>query len=145
MAPLPKETHPDHHPHPGIRRAKTLARLMDRAIEIPFTKQRIGLDPLLGVLPVGGEVVAALLSLYPVWVAYELGFPGHVHARLAANILIDILIGSIPLLGDVSDAFWRANTRNVRILEEAYTLYGEPPVMQPGSTVVDVQAEAVDT
>ncbi len=122
--------------HPSIQRAKTIARLMDSAWTIPVIRKKVGLDPILGLLPVGGDIIAMLISLYILWVAYDLRLPKSVLARMSVNILLDACIGAIPLIGDYADIFWKSNMRNVQLLEEAYLQYGKPEEI-----ILDVQAE----
>ena len=100
-----------------LGRARALARLLDRSFRIPGTSLRFGLDPLLGLLPVGGDVLAALGSGYILYVAWRNGAPGGLIGRMLVNVLIDTLVGSVPVLGDLFDAGWQANARNVSMLE----------------------------
>lgn len=104
-------------PH-QLGRARALAHLLDRRFRIPGTSRRFGLDPVLGLLPVGGDVVAALGSGYILYVAWRNGAPGAMIARMLSNVVLDTLVGSVPVAGDVFDAWWQANARNVRMLEE---------------------------
>ena len=128
--------------HPSVARARKLAHILDSAIDIPFLKKRIGLDPLLGMVPVWGDVVAALLACYLIYVAYELRLPKAVMVRMGGNILLDLLLGALPLVGDVADAMWKANKINYRLLEEAYQRYGCGARSNgQGEIVIDVMAE----
>ena len=121
--------------------ARTLERvawLMDRAIKVPGTKITIGLDALLGLFPVGGDLLTGIVQSGLVLVAlYHYKVPRTVAARMAGNVLLDIAIGSIPLLGDLFDVAFKANTRNLRLLEPyrhgAWSAGGEPAVLLPGS------------
>lgn len=97
--------------------ARALARLLDSAFTIPGTSFTIGLDPIIGLIPAGGDLIGALLSGYIVLTGVRLGAPGSVVARMLANIAIDTAVGSVPILGDMFDAGWRSNDRNVRLLE----------------------------
>lgn len=97
--------------------ARLLARLLDDAIPIPGTSWRIGIDPLLGLVPGAGDLVTALLSTWLLVVAWRLGAPAAVLARMGLNVGIDALAGAVPLLGDLFDAGWKANTRNLRLVE----------------------------
>jgi hypothetical protein len=92
---------------------------MDRAITIPGTRITIGLDALLGLLPVGGDFLTGLVQTGIFLAAlYHYRVPRAVAARMAANVLIDIAIGSIPLVGDVFDVFFKANTQNLKLLHQ---------------------------
>ena len=106
-----------------LGRVRALAHLMDKSFRVPGTSIRFGLDPLVGLLPVGGDVVAGLASGYVIYVAWKNGAPAAVLRRMVANVAIDTLVGSVPVLGDLFDASWKANARNVGILEE---WLGEP-------------------
>lgn len=97
--------------------ARTLTRLLDTAVRVPGTRARVGLDPLLGLVPGLGDLVGAALSGYMVLQARELGAPSAVVARMVANVAIDTAVGAIPVLGDLFDAGWKANSRNLALLE----------------------------
>jgi len=117
----------------GLRGARSVARLLDRQFRVPGTSIRFGLDPLLGLLPVGGDIVAALGSGYILYVGWRNGAPGALLARMLANVAADLVVGSVPVIGDLFDAGWKANARNVALLEE---WLGEVPSGRPGSRIV---------
>lgn len=96
---------------------RDLARALDEAIRIPGTNIRIGLDALLGLLPGGGDVAGGLFSGLIILQAARSGAPTPVLGRMLANVAIDVVLGAIPLIGDIFDVAWRANSRNVRLLE----------------------------
>lgn len=98
-------------------RLRDLARLLDEAIRIPGTNIRVGLDALLGLLPGGGDVAGGLLSGLIMLQAARAGAPASILARMLGNVLLDVAIGTVPLFGDLFDVAWRANTRNVRLLD----------------------------
>ena len=101
-----------------IARIDALATLLDTALVIPGTGVRFGLDALIGLFPVVGDTITTALSLFIVHEAYQLGVPGHVVARMLANVALDGVLGAVPLVGDAFDVLWRANRRNVRLLME---------------------------
>lgn len=101
----------------ALRRARSVSQLLDEAVRVPGTDFRVGLDPLLSVVPVGGDTVGAALSLYPIVEAYRLGAPRRTLAAMVLLVAIDAVIGSVPIAGTVFDAFWKANTWNVGLLE----------------------------
>jgi len=101
----------------ALERARKASRLMDQSIKLPVIGYRIGLDPILGILPVGGDSVAALASLYIVLEAVNLGAPPKTLLAMLALLAVDLVVGSVPVLGTVFDAVWKANTWNVRLLE----------------------------
>ena len=98
----------------GIR---SLARLLDSAVGIPGTNVRFGLDALIGLIPGVGDLAGAALSGYIVLGAARLGVPKPVLLRMVGNVALDSIIGSVPLLGDLFDVGWRANTRNTALLD----------------------------
>jgi hypothetical protein len=94
-----------------------LAWLLDSSIPIPGTRFTIGVEALVGLIPVLGDFIGVLLSSYILKEAARLGAPKVVLARMASNVLVEGLVGAIPLAGDVFDAAWKANQRNVRLLD----------------------------
>ncbi|MFC7130845.1 DUF4112 domain-containing protein [Haloferax chudinovii] len=110
----------------GVGDEETLARLravsfyLDEAFEIPGTNYRVGLDPILGLVPGIGDATASALSAYILVEAAMLGVPRATVARMLGNVVLDATVGSLPLVGDVFDAAWKANARNVRLLEARY-------------------------
>lgn len=107
---------PDGSP-PGLERARTVATLLDDAIRIPVIDYRIGLDPILGVLPVAGDTVALVASLYVVLEGIRLGVPARGVAKMVLLVLFDWVLGSIPVVGSPIDAVLKANRRNVTTIE----------------------------
>lgn len=101
----------------ALDRAKTVAHLLDESIKVPGVGYRIGLDPLLGVLPVAGDAVAALASLYVVFVGARLGVSPRALATMLALIGLDYVAGSVPVVGTLVDAVLKVNERNVAVLE----------------------------
>lgn len=93
-----------------------LSRVLDGAIRVPGTDIRIGLDPLLGLVPGLGDWAGALGSGYILLRAANLGAARPTLLRMAANISVDFLAGSVPVLGDIFDIGWRANERNMALL-----------------------------
>lgn len=100
-----------------VARLRTMAKVLDELIRIPGTNLRVGLDPLLGILPGGGDAVGGVISGYTIVVAGRLGAPPSVIARMLLNVLVDMAVGTIPFLGDLFDIGWKANRRNVTLLE----------------------------
>lgn len=101
-----------------MRRLRYVAWLLDRSI--PIGRWRIGLDPIIGLLPGVGDWIGTLLSLYVLYEGARLGLPLSVLGRMAGNIFIEALVGAVPLLGDIFDAAWQANWRNLRLIEQHY-------------------------
>src|SRR5262244_3487533 len=99
-----------------IERLDRLARLLDDFIRIPFLNIRIGLDPILGLVPWAGDTLTALFSLYLIGSAIQYRAPKVVIMRMAMNVAFDYLIGIIPFVGDASDFFIKSNRWNVNLL-----------------------------
>lgn len=100
-----------------LETARFLARLLDDLVAIPGTSFRIGLDPIIGIVPGVGDLIGAVLSTWILLAAARLGAPGTVLARMAVNVAVDTVVGAVPFAGDLFDAGWKANVRNVRLLE----------------------------
>ena len=103
---------------PTVRRLRQLSRLMDNLITIPGTKVGVGLDPILGLLPIGGDFLGIILSCYIVVEAARIGVSRATLGRMVVNIIVDGLVGAFPMLGDLFDFAWKANTLNIQLLEE---------------------------
>lgn len=103
---------------PTLKRLRNLSKLLDRAITIPGIGVNIGLDPILGLLPVGGDFLGVLFSAYIILEAARLGAFKATLGRMVINIIVDALVGAIPFLGDIFDFAWTANEYNLKLLEE---------------------------
>ena len=120
----------------SVQTVRRLAWLLDDLVRIPGTRIRIGLDPVLGLLPGGGDVAAGLIGVYTLLAASRAGAPPSVILRMAGNIVVDLLVGAIPLLGDLFDFGFKANRRNVDLLER-YVAAPEP-VQQRSRVIVAI-------
>jgi hypothetical protein len=109
-------------PAPTLKRLRQLSRLLDNLVTIPGTQVGVGLDPIMGLLPIGGDVVGMILSCYIVVEAARLGVPRATVGRMVFNIIIDGLVGAVPMLGDLFDFAWKANTLNIQLLEDSLKL-----------------------
>jgi len=98
------------------RRLGRLAWLLDEAFPIPGTKQRVGVDALLGLIPGVGDTLGAVLSTYIIIEAARRGASPWLVTRMLGNVALETLIGVVPVAGDVFDAVWKANSRNLRLL-----------------------------
>ncbi len=96
---------------------RSLAKLLDSAFRIPGTGIRLGADSIFGLIPVVGDLTGAALSGYIVLTSARMGAPASTLVKMLVNIGIDTAVGSIPVLGDMFDAGWRANVRNVELLD----------------------------
>jgi hypothetical protein len=99
-----------------IARLEAMAKLLDIAFVLPGTNVRYGIDGLIGLIPVVGDIIATALSLWLVREARALGAPWHVTARMLGNVAIQGVAGTVPVAGDAFDVLFRANMRNVRLL-----------------------------
>lgn len=101
------------------RKLERLAWLLDSSFAIPGTSLSIGLDAIIGLVPVAGDLIGVVLSAYILAESARLGASRAVLARMTLNIAVEGLVGAVPLLGDAFDAAWKANQRNVRLLGRA--------------------------
>jgi len=97
------------------RRIGRVTHALDELVTVPGTSQRVGLDPLVGLIPIVGDTVAAAVGLWVIGEAARFGIPRVVLGRMAVNLLIDLAIGAIPLLGDLFDLAFRSNSRNLEL------------------------------
>jgi len=102
----------------AIRRLERFSKITDSSIRIPFTQFRVGVDAIIGLVPVVGDAIGVLLSSYVLFEAQRVGASKGVKVKMVVNILIDFFGGLIPLLGDFFDAFFKANTRNTDLLKD---------------------------
>jgi hypothetical protein len=100
-----------------LERLRYLSHLWDNALRIPGTKLRVGLESIIGLLPFGGDIIGLLLSCYILFYAIQFKLPTTILLRMTVNIVIDAVVGIVPLFGDLFDTAWKANTRNVDLLE----------------------------
>lgn len=98
-------------------RVDRLARILDRAVGIPGTNIRFGLDSILGLVPGMGDVATGALSIYIILEAARLGVPRATLVRMLGNVAIDTVGGSVPIVGDLFDVAWKSNSRNVELLQ----------------------------
>jgi hypothetical protein len=99
-----------------LARLDAVAKLLDIAFILPGTNVRYGIDGIIGLIPVVGDIIAAALSLWLVREARALGAPWHITARMLGNVAIQGVVGAVPVAGDAFDVLFRANIRNVRML-----------------------------
>ncbi|HYG28953.1 MAG TPA: DUF4112 domain-containing protein [Allosphingosinicella sp.] len=120
------------------RRLEAMEALLERAFTVPGTRYRVGLDAVVGLVPVLGDLVTTAMGAWIVWEGRNLGMSKFQLARMATNVGVDTLIGAIPLVGDLFDLVFRSNTRNLRILRrfldrrhpETMTIEGEAVVRE---------------
>ena len=100
----------------ALRRMEFMAKLLDSAFTVPGTKQRFGIDAVIGLVPGIGDVATTILSSYVIWEARNLGVSRVALGRMMANLAIHATVGAIPIVGDLFDAFFRVNRRNMKLV-----------------------------
>jgi hypothetical protein len=96
---------------------RRVSHLLDSALKVPGTSIRFGLDPILGLIPGIGDLTSPLFTLGIIWLARDLGIPRVVQLRMIVNVAIDTLLGIVPVAGDLFDFAWKANDRNLALLD----------------------------
>ena len=105
-------------PHSVRQRVEALERLLEGLFEVPVLGRKVGLDAIVGLIPVAGDVITAAMGLYLVWEARNLGMPRWQLWRMAGNVGIDSLLGAVPVAGDLFDLVYRSNTKNLKIIRK---------------------------
>ncbi len=100
-----------------VERLRKLARLMDNSIRLPGTSRRFGLDPLIGLIPGVGDLAGALIAGVIVFEARRMGVPRRVHRKMTMNVMIDFVVGVVPVVGDLFDFGFKPNEKNLKLLE----------------------------
>src|SRR4028119_1129471 len=99
------------------QRLEAMEQLLERAFVVPGTNYRVGLDAVVGLVPVVGDLITTAMGAWLVWEARNLGMSKFHLVRMGGNVALDTLVGAIPLVGDAFDFVFRSNTRNIRILK----------------------------
>ncbi|WP_165725677.1 DUF4112 domain-containing protein [Pseudoalteromonas sp. SA25] len=102
----------------AIARLERFSKLTDSSIGIPFTKFNIGLEAVIGLIPVIGDAAGLILSSYVLIEAQRLGVSKRIKTKMIINMIIDFVGGLVPFFGDIFDAFFKANTRNTQLLKK---------------------------
>ncbi len=118
-------------PHSVRRRVETLEQMLEGLFEIPVLGRRVGLDAILGLVPVAGDAITAAMGLYLVWEARNLGMPRWQLWRMAGNVGIDTLVGAVPVAGDLFDLLYRSNSKNLKIIRKHLDKH------HPGTKVIE--------
>ncbi|MEG4938731.1 DUF4112 domain-containing protein [Microcoleus sp. F4-D5] len=113
--PSPNTPSPSH--VASLRRLRRISHLLDNSIPIPGTKYRIGLDPILGLIPGGGDLISSIFAGYVVFKSAQMGVPQETLVQMAANIVFDTVAGTVPVAGDLLDVAWKANVKNIELLD----------------------------
>ena len=116
-----------------LARLDALAKLLDVAFIVPGTNFRYGIDGLIGLIPVVGDIITTAISLWVVREARALGAPWHITARMLGNVAVDGVVGLVPVAGDAFDVMFRANVRNVRMLKRWLDKQPRCSAQQPAS------------
>jgi hypothetical protein len=115
---------PDSSKRAAVARLDALAKLFDTAFIVPGTNIRFGVEAVMRLVPGVGDAAATALSCWLLYEAHQLEVPKHVFARMVANVAIEGVVGAVPVLGDLFDVGFRANRRNVKILQEHFEREG---------------------
>ncbi len=118
-------------PHSVRQRVEALELLLERSFHVPGTKIPVGLDSIIGLVPVLGDIVTAAMGAYMIWEARNLGMGKFQLMRMAANVGIDTVLGAVPLAGDAFDFLWRSNSKNLRIIKKHLDKH------HPGTRVIE--------
>jgi hypothetical protein len=113
------------------QRVEAVERMLERSFTVPGTSQPVGLDAIVGLVPVAGDAIGALMGLYLVWEARNLGMSRWQMTRMLGNVGLDAVIGAVPLVGIVADFLYRSNTRNLKIIRKHLDRH------HPGSRVIE--------
>lgn len=104
-----------------LNQIRKLSRLMDTSIGIPGTRFRFGLDPILGLVPGAGDLISTGFSAYIIYLATRFGIPNQDLKQMIINVALEAVVGTVPLFGDMFDAYYKSNIRNLAILEKHLT------------------------
>ena len=103
-----------------LHELRRFAHLLDETFRIPVVGYRVGLEPILGLIPIVGDVSGFLVSGYLIYRAARLGLPRKLVSHMVYNAVLDAAIGSVPIVGDLFDFFWKVNKRNMRLVERHF-------------------------
>ena len=124
-------------PQSDRQRGAAMEKVLERLVVIPGTKRTVGLDVILDVVPILGDVAAAALGAYIVWEGRNLGMSKWQLSRMAGNVGVDWLLGLIPVIGIVPDFFFRSNSRNLKIIKKHLDKH------HPGTRTIEAEARPV--
>lgn len=143
MTTPPVERYSDPEIAASVARIDALARLMDDLFLIPGTNVRVGLDAMIGLVPIVGDLISQAVSSYIIWEARRLGVSRFTMGRMIANSAVDTLVGMVPFAGDAFDVAFRANRKNLRLLKGHLEKHGHVRRSADAGPVIDVTARRV--
>ncbi len=108
----------------ALARVNAVARMMDSLFAVPGTRLRLGLDSIIGLVPVVGDVLGQAVAAYLIWEARQLGVSKLTLWRMVGNTLVDTVVGAVPVVGDVFDVAFKANMKNLRLLQRHLEKHG---------------------
>ncbi|MDD3798041.1 MAG: DUF4112 domain-containing protein [Novosphingobium sp.] len=118
-------------PHAIRQRIEAMEQLLERSFVLPGINRAVGLDAIIGLVPVIGDILGAAMGAYIVWEARNLGLPKWKLWRMAGNIAVDTALGAVPVAGDLFDFLFRSNSRNLKIVKRHLDKH------HPASRVID--------
>ncbi|BAY46890.1 hypothetical protein SAMD00079811_45050 [Scytonema sp. HK-05] len=121
-----------------LNRIRQLSRLMDTSLRVPGTGFRIGLDPIIGLIPGAGDLISTAFSAYIIFLATRFGIPRQDLTEMIFNVALESVVGTVPLVGDLFDAFYKSNIRNLAILEK-HLMAVEPELEEVASEVYNTE------
>jgi hypothetical protein len=127
----------------SLARIEAIARLMDSAFVLPGSNIRIGLDAVVGLVPVLGDLISQVVSSYIIWEARQLGVSRWTLTRMIGNTAIDTVVGAIPFVGDAFDVLWRANMKNLALLKKELAKRGHVGTIIEGTATRVPDADRV--
>lgn len=127
-----------------LNRIRKFTYLMDSAFRIPIIGFRFGLDPVIGLIPGAGDVVSTAFSAYLIYLAARFRLPPQIFKQMIFNVALEAVIGTVPLLGDIFDAFYKSNIRNLALLEKHLGI-DDPETTEQINSVTTAPKEAVLT
>lgn len=125
-----------------LNRIRRLSRLMDTSVRIPGTGFRIGLDPIIGLIPGAGDLISTAFSAYIIFLATRFGIPRQDLTEMIFNVALESVVGTVPLVGDLFDAFYKSNIRNLAILEK-HLMAVEPELEEVASELYNSEVSQV--
>lgn len=108
-----------------IIRLRRLSERLDETFRIPGTNHKVGIESIIGAIPLVGDLIGGLISAYIIYSGIKMGVPPKIITQMAVNVVIDFVIGSIPIVGDLFDFIWKSNMKNIELIEKTTALDNE--------------------